>query len=332
MQSMNGVNINLFQFERDLTWMAFFMDDQDRIYARYGGREDQHAESHLNKESLLRVMQQVLALHAKGEVQTSRYESSGKPARTPEDIPTMKALMASRKEKCIHCHDVKVAELRRLQALDKFTRELVFTYPAPSAIGLRLDPKEQNKVADVLQRSPAAKAGVRAGDVLLSADGQRVLTLGDLTRVLELTPKESRLPLQVQRGREQLKSVLELSGNWKRSQDPSWRESLHVAGPGAGIWGMKLSAQERKALKLPGDAMAVRVTFIFGDFARQAGVQVGDVIVELDSLRRDFTIHQLHGHLQLNRNYGDSVPITVHREGQERRLVLKLPKQPPKLE
>jgi len=37
MQSMNGVNIHLFQFERDLTWMAFFMDANDRFYARYGG-------------------------------------------------------------------------------------------------------------------------------------------------------------------------------------------------------------------------------------------------------------------------------------------------------
>ena len=55
-QSMNGVNINLFQFDYDLTWMAFFMDAHDGIYARYGGREDHDAESHLTKPSLLRVM------------------------------------------------------------------------------------------------------------------------------------------------------------------------------------------------------------------------------------------------------------------------------------
>src|SRR5262245_1042257 len=104
---MNGVNLNLFQFEYDLTWMAFFMDAHDRFYARYGGREDVGgAESHLNRESLLRVMRQALELHAAGQVQTSRHEPAGKPARTPEDIPTMKAMMARRKESCIHCHDV----------------------------------------------------------------------------------------------------------------------------------------------------------------------------------------------------------------------------------
>jgi predicted metalloprotease with PDZ domain len=329
---MNGVNLNLFQFENDLTWMSFFMDDQDRFYARYGGREDENPESHLNQESLVRVMQQVLELHKKRQVQTGRYEPSGKQVRTPEELPTMKAMMASRKEKCIHCHDVKVAELRHLQSLDKFTRDRVFTYPTPSAVGLRVDAKEQNKVAEVTPKSPAGEAGIRAGDELLSADGQRLLTMADFARVLELTPSESRLPVVLRRDQETLKVVLALSGQWKRSSDPSWRESLHVAGPGAGIWGMKLNAAERKKLGIAADAMAVRVTFIFGDHARQAGLRNNDVVVELDGLRRDFTIHQLHGHLQLNRDYGEKVTIVVHRDGKEQRLTMQLPKSPPKLQ
>src|SRR5262245_46376473 len=171
MQSMNGVNINLFQFERDLTWMAFFMDARDRFYARYGGREDAE-ESHLTKESLLRTMKQVLDLHRVSSVQQSRYEPGREPVRTPEEIPTMKALMARRKEnKCIHCHDVKVAELKHVQEQGRFTRDLVFTYPAPSAVGIHLDPNIQNKIRVVTPRSPADKAGVREGDMVLSADG-----------------------------------------------------------------------------------------------------------------------------------------------------------------
>ena len=63
----------------------------------------------------------------------------------------------------------------------------------------------------------------------------------------------------------------------------------------------------------------------------ERGKQVA-FLVELDGLRRDFTIHQLHGHLQLNRDYGDKVSIIVHREGKERRLTMQLPKSPPKLQ
>jgi len=146
MQSMNGVNINLFQFEYDLTWMSFFMDSRDRTYARYGGREDEDAESHLNAESLVRLMEQVLKLHEDGKVQKpGRYEPAAATVRTPEDIPTMKAMMARRKVKCIHCHDVKVAQLRHLQSQDKFSRDAIYTYPTPSSIGIRVDAKTQSR-------------------------------------------------------------------------------------------------------------------------------------------------------------------------------------------
>ena len=83
---MNGQNLGLFQFDYDLTWMAFFMDDQDRFYARYGGREDADPDGYLTKASLLRVMREVLRLHEGRDVQTSRYEPAGKAVRTPEGI------------------------------------------------------------------------------------------------------------------------------------------------------------------------------------------------------------------------------------------------------
>jgi hypothetical protein len=331
MQSMNGVNINLFQFERDLTWMAFFMDAQDRFYARYGGREDAEPESHLTKASLLRVMRQVLELHGAGKVQQSRYEPSREPVRTPEEIPTMKALMQPRKEnKCIHCHDVKVAELKHSQQLGRFTRDLLFTYPAPSAVGLHLDRDFQNTVRAIMPESPAQKAGVREGDVLLSADGQRLLTFADFTRVLELTPAEGSLPLEIQRGSETIRTTLKLAGPWRRTEDPSWRESLHVAGPNGGFWGQKLAAEERKKLGLPEGQMAVRVTFIWGDHTRKAGLKTNDVVVKFDGGTKDMTISQIHAHLNLNRNYGEIVPLTVRRDGKEHVLSLALPKAPPK--
>ena len=146
-QSMNGVNLNAFQFEYELTWMSFFQNSVGRTYTRYGGREDHDAESHLNKRSLLRVMRQALQLHRDGKVKPqSRYEPVSKTVRTPEEIPTMKTMMAKPKNKCIHCHDVKVAELRILRDLGKVEKSMVFTYPAPSQLGLHLDPETQHWV------------------------------------------------------------------------------------------------------------------------------------------------------------------------------------------
>ena len=330
---MNGVNLNLFQFEFDLTWMAFFMDAHDRFYARYGGREDSDAESHLTKESLARVMEQVLELHQKGKVQTSTHEPRGGTVQTPEDIPPMKAMMARRKEsKCIHCHDVKVARLRHLQQLGKFTRDLVFTYPTPSALGIRVDRNVQNKVASVVPGSSADRAGVRTGDRLLAADGQRILTLGDFSRLLEQKPQEGKLALEIRRGRRAVRATLQLSGDWRKSADPSWRESLHVAGPGGGFWGVKLTGDQRRERGIPADALALRVTFIWGAHTRRAGLKVDDVVVELDGIRRDMTVRQIHAYLQLGKNYGDTVPLVVRRRAEQHKLSMRLPAEAPKLE
>jgi serine protease Do len=263
-------------------------------------------------------------------VQKSRYEPPAKPLRTPEDIPTMDALMAPRTEnKCIHCHDVKVAELRHLQAQNRFKRDMVFTYPTPAAVGIRLEPSDQNQVNGVAPGSPAEQAGIRPGDVVQAADSQRILTFADFSRVLELTPVQGKLPLEIRRGAETIRAELQLSGDWRRSGDPSWRESLHVAGPSAGFWGMKLTAEERQKLDIPVEAMAVKVTFIWGDYTRKAGVKVGDLVVELDGIRRDMTINQVHAHLMLNRNYGDTVRLIVRRDGKDHECTLELPPQPP---
>jgi S1-C subfamily serine protease len=275
-------------------------------------------------------MKQVLELHRTGQVQESRYEQRRDPVRTPEDIPTMKALMARRKDnQCIHCHDVKVAELRHLQQLGRFTRDLVFTYPPPSAVGIQLDPDIQNQVRAVTPKSFADQAGVREGDIVLSAGGQRIMTFADFTRVLELTPSEGALPLELHRGDQAVNATLHLSGTWRRTADPSWRESLHVAGPNAGFWGHKLDREEREKLGLAPERMAVRVTFIWGDYTHQAGIKKDDVVVRFDGLDRDMTIPQLHAHLNLNRNYGETIPLTVRRGDKEHDILISLPKERP---
>lgn len=327
MQSMNGVDINLFQFERDLTWMSFFMNASNQIYARYGGRDDSAAESHLTQKSLVRTMQQVLDLHRTNQPFARWGERTREPARIPEDIPTMSAMLAKRKDsKCIHCHDVKVAELKHAQQLGRFTRDMVFTYPAPSAIGIQLDPDVQNQVSAVTPDSPAHRANVRPGDTVLTVGKERVLTFADFTRVLEVTSAESTLSLQIERGAETIDATLKLSGNWRRTEDPSWRESLHVAGPNGGFWGHKLADNERAKHNAPTNKMAVLITFIWGDHTRRAGIKVNDIVVKFDGMTNDMTLPQLHAHLNLDRNYGDTIPITIRRNGKDHELVMTLPK------
>jgi len=325
---MNGINLDLFQFEFDLTWMSFFMDAKHRIYTRYGGRDDSDPESHLNRDSLLATMQNALMLHKLSDVLKSSLEPTGQTVRTPEQIPTMRAMMSKRKNKCIHCHDVKVATLKHLRNQGRLKRHMVFTYPTPANLGIAIDPEQQSVVRSVKPGTPAARAGIRAGDRITRAADHRVLTLGDFSRVLEKTADPGRLSLELKRNGRAIPVRLDLPAGWRKSTDPSWRESLHVVGPGCGLWGRRLNANERRRLKLAPGKLALKVTFIWGPHTRKAGIRVGDVIVRLDGQARDMTIKQLNAHPRLNKAWGDTIPIVLRRKGRELTVRMTFPRQP----
>lgn len=78
-------------------------------------------------------------------------------------------------------------------------------------IGIRADEKSSNKVAHVTANSPAAKAGVKEGDILLSLNDQ---TIGDFdafrNAIRERQPGD-KVKLQVRRGEEMLSFDIKLA-------------------------------------------------------------------------------------------------------------------------
>ncbi len=328
---MNGVNLNHFPFEYDLTWMAFFQNAEGRTYLRYGGREDRHADTHMTKASLVRSMQQALALHQRGDVKpASRYEPVASSVRTPEEIPPMQAMMSRRKVSCIHCHDVKVAQLRHAGDLGLLRKEMVFTYPSPANLGIHLDPDIQNRVAAVDKNSVADKAGIQPDDRLQTIDSQRVLTFADVTRVLELAPPTGTLRVVVaRRGQALSTKEIPLLTGWRKSADPSWRASGGVVGPNAGLWGVPLDPAERRKMGLGADDLAIKVTFIHKPWSRGAGIKLKDVIVSIDGQTQHMTTRQLQSYLHQNTNWGDTIELVIQRGGKPQNLKMAFPRTPP---
>lgn len=330
-QSMNGVNLNQFQFEYDLTWMSFFQNAEGRTYVRYGGREDHHPESHLNKQSLLRVMRQTLLLHRDGKVQPdNRYEPVAKSVSTPEQIPPMKRMLAGRKMNCIHCHDVKVAQLTHLRDQRQLRKDMVYSYPSPRRLGIEIDLAIQYQVRSVVSKSAAGAAGIRAGDLIRTIEGQRVLTLADMSRVLDFAPDKGTLDIGLERDKTNVAVKLNLINGWRKSDDPSWRyQSTHVFGPNAGLWGVQANDAQRQQLGLGKNVLALKVTYIHKPWSKSAGLKLNDYIVKFDGLTKDMKINQLHSHLNLNRDWGDTIELVVRRSGKDLKLSMTLPDKPP---
>src|SRR4051812_49889258 len=92
---MNNVDLNVFQFDYDVTLAIFFMNADGRIYARYGGRDHTTSTSHHSAASLRKAMREALAVHAAAPAERAVQTAAGRPPpaaqrparRTPPDLP-----------------------------------------------------------------------------------------------------------------------------------------------------------------------------------------------------------------------------------------------------
>jgi serine protease Do len=212
---MNDIDISLFQFDYDLTWVCFFLDGNDRIYSRYGGRDAGHAEGRVSVAGLKHTMEQVLADHSA-------------PATTaPPREPTPAHQVFTRSRGCMHCHNVWQGLREKARADKAFTRDMLFVYPLPENIGLKLDVIAGNRIREVIPRSPAAHAGMEADDELTKIDATEVRSQGDVMHALHLAPAEGELVLHWRRAGHAHRATLEVTRGWKQT-NLAWRASMRL--------------------------------------------------------------------------------------------------------
>jgi predicted metalloprotease with PDZ domain len=318
---MNGVDLNLFRFNYDLTWMAFFMDADAGIYSRYGGRDETSAEGRLSRDGLLWTMKEVLRLHKETPADKPTLPKSATPSR-PEDLPRL----TTRKE-CIHCHQVGEAIFDVQNRKKTFQKGNVYSFPLPENIGVKLDLVEGNLIKDVLTGSPAAKAGVKAGNRLKSANETRLLSAADLQHALNEIA-DNKLTMTVERDGKPVKLAFDLPDGWRR-HDVSWRRSVNFlfnifGQTNVGFFGEALAEKDKTKLSIPADGLAYRIRFIMnGSPAGKAGLKPDDVIVEIDGKRTLPYYSQLRAYFPLEHHKGDEVGVTFVRNGKEMKATIQ---------
>jgi membrane-associated protease RseP (regulator of RpoE activity) len=320
--NFKGVDMNRFRFDYDLTFAALMMSPEGHTYSRFGSQDHRQSVARMSIPGLKRAMREVLETHGKNPAPAP---AAVKP-RLVQDIPAFQGTRMA-KEACYHCHFAQNAQVAQMRLDGAFKKDRLYFYPLPENLGITLSVDRNNVVEAVTPGSPAAKAGVAAGDVITGAGGQAVHTDADLRFALNDLPDPGAVTLQVTRAGTALPPArLELPKGWRR-YDVSWRPSQGSVPPIIGIWEEPLSPEQKKARGIEADRLALRVSFLFpGEkwVPTRGELKLNDVITGVNGQSLPhLTPRQFHSYFRFNFNVGDTATLNVLRGDQK--LEIKVP-------
>jgi serine protease Do len=141
-----------------------------------------------------------------------------------------------------------------------------------------LKEKKGALVAEVVSGSPAEKAGIEQGDVIVEFDGKEVTDSKDLPRMVASTPVGKAVTIKLSRSGKVLErqvKVGEMEEKVEVAKTPSTKKSL-------GITVQNVTPEIAKGLGLKNDTGVVVTRVEPGSPAANAGIQAGDVIHEVN--------------------------------------------------
>ncbi|MEO0069373.1 MAG: PDZ domain-containing protein [candidate division WOR-3 bacterium] len=77
-------------------------------------------------------------------------------------------------------------------------------------------------IAEVVKNSPAAKAGLKMGDVIVSIDGEKITNRGDLIQAVRLRPHK-KVEMIILRQLKRQKVIVEI-GEEEALEEPEWKQ------------------------------------------------------------------------------------------------------------
>jgi len=176
---------------------------------------------------------------------------------------------------------------------------------APLAASFGLKAPDGALVASVVPGSAAAKAGLKAGDVITAIDSTPVQVAGDVSSRVGLAKPGERFTLVIWRD----KSRLDLPVTLARAEPEAREAAAAVAG---GTLGLAVRPLQRDELRRAGLDHGLLVEQVSGP-AQLAGVEPGDVLLALNG-RPVERVEQVREAL---RSHPKQVALLVARDGQQ---------------
>ena len=306
-----GMDLRRFEFDHDLTWYCFFLNADETIYGRYGGRDATDAEARISTKGLRFAMDRALEVH-----------KSPPPPRPLRGEPVLAENFAAAKSHrgCIHCHNVNEFRRSDARAAGTWDRESIWVYPLPENVGITLDVDIGNRVKAVVKGSAAERVGIQSGDALVKLNDTHISSFGDASYALHKAPAKGSIEVTWMRGGKERSGTIQLQPGWRKT-NLTWRPSMLDILPAVPFSGDELTTGEKKNLGLAETRAAIRQYDEVQESLKAAGVKGGDIIIGFDGKAIDGGIGELLGFVRRNYLVGDVITVNLVRDG--KRLDLK---------
>ncbi len=149
-------------------------------------------------------------------------------------------------------------------------------------------------VSKVEPNSPAAKAGIKRGDIIQSFNGSQVDSVQDLAPMVGLTQPGTMAKVEIFR-QGKMRTLRVKIGKAPRGKAGIMQGELGNTGNSLGVVVQTLTPQQRQQMNLSA-GQGVVITRVIGNTAQQAGVRPGDVILSVDN-RPVGSVAQFHREL-----------------------------------
>jgi serine protease Do len=196
--------------------------------------------------------------------------------------------------------------------------------------------------------SPAAKAGLQTGDVIVDFAGERVRSVAELTRLVRETPSGRSVEIRIRRNgaSQTLNTTIEARKNsfepllgerhsgrvevWPKVNIPDWNFNFgFFGGPRLGVSVEELTPQLAGYFGVKNGKGVLVTEVSAGSAAEKAGLKAGDCIVRVDSTAIE-SGDDLHRALSSNSDKARDMTLTIVRDRKEQTLQahLEAPESP----
>lgn len=170
-------------------------------------------------------------------------------------------------------------------------------------------------ISDVVSESPAARAGLKAGDIILSYDGKMIQEMSDLPRLVASTPvgKKVRV-ISLREGRE-VESTVVIDRLKEDGADGEMAAGAESSEESLGMKVQELTAELAGRLRLRENSGVVVAELDDNGLAAEAGIRINDIVKEingrristLDDYKKAVAAHKKGAFVRLLVRRGDSL-------------------------